>query len=215
MERCVWKPTEYCHLVETENTEERDKMCEYWGKYAYSKVYLMYWSYDPTSDKNYWYKEEVYWTGWEWNEENNHLHGIGTKRNINNEDEEQKSHMVFDLGFIHIISEKKLKEIKKELLRVQESLGYNIPEASLNSLVSSCQGLSLERIRRVLSKIIATYKEINIERTDDAIETAAEVIATGCPFCNTMMTDGIKNAEKEETVKVLDIAELIANAAEL
>ena len=58
-------------------------------------------------------------------------------------------------------------------------------------------------------------KEINIERTDDAIETAAEVIATGCPFCNTMMTDGIKNAEKEETVKVLDIAELIANAAEL
>lgn len=58
-------------------------------------------------------------------------------------------------------------------------------------------------------------KEINIERTEDAIETAAEVIATGCPFCNTMMTDGIKNAEKEETVKVLDIAELIANAAEL
>lgn len=58
-------------------------------------------------------------------------------------------------------------------------------------------------------------KEINIERTEDAIETTAEVIATGCPFCNTMMTDGIKNAEKEETVKVLDIAELIANAAEL
>ena len=58
-------------------------------------------------------------------------------------------------------------------------------------------------------------KEINIERTDDAIETGAEVIATGCPFCNTMMTDGIKNAEKEETIKVLDIAELIANASEL
>ena len=53
-------------------------------------------------------------------------------------------------------------EIKKELLRVQESLGYNIPEASLNSLVSYCQGLSLERIRSVLSKIIATYKEVNI-----------------------------------------------------
>lgn len=98
------------------DTEERDKMCKYWQEYAYSKVYLMYWSYDPTSDKNYWYKEEVYWTGWEWNEENNHLHGIGTMRNINNEGEEQKSHMVFDLGFIHIISEKKLKEIKKELL---------------------------------------------------------------------------------------------------
>ncbi|MDC0644351.1 (Fe-S)-binding protein [Crocinitomicaceae bacterium] len=58
-------------------------------------------------------------------------------------------------------------------------------------------------------------KEINIERTEDATATNAEVIATGCPFCNTMMTDGIKNAEKEGAVKVLDVAELIANAAEL
>lgn len=58
-------------------------------------------------------------------------------------------------------------------------------------------------------------KEINVERTEDALETAAEVIATGCPFCNTMMTDGIKNVEKEDKVQVLDIAELIANAAEL
>ena len=48
-------------------------------------------------------------------------------------------------------------------------------------------------------------KEINIERTEDATDTNAEVIATGCPFCNTMMTDGIKNAEKEGTVKVLDV----------
>ena len=58
-------------------------------------------------------------------------------------------------------------------------------------------------------------KEINIERTEDALETAAEIIATGCPFCNTMMTDGIKNVEKEDAIKVLDVAELIANAAEL
>jgi Fe-S oxidoreductase len=58
-------------------------------------------------------------------------------------------------------------------------------------------------------------KEINIERTEDALETAAEIIATGCPFCNTMMTDGIKNVEKEDAIKVLDVAELIANAADL
>jgi len=58
-------------------------------------------------------------------------------------------------------------------------------------------------------------KEINIERTEDAIETASQFIATGCPFCNTMMTDGVKNFEKEESIKVLDVAELIANAAEL
>jgi Fe-S oxidoreductase len=58
-------------------------------------------------------------------------------------------------------------------------------------------------------------KEINIERTEDALETKAGIIATGCPFCNTMMTDGVKHFEKEEDIKVLDIAELIANAADL
>ncbi len=58
-------------------------------------------------------------------------------------------------------------------------------------------------------------KEINIERTEEALGTTAQVIATGCPFCNTMMTDGVKNFEKEGDVKVLDVAELIANAAEL
>lgn len=51
---------------------------------------------------------------------------------------------------------------------------------------------------------------VNLERTNEALETGATVIAAACPFCNTMMTDGIKNREKEDTVQVLDIAELIA-----
>jgi Fe-S oxidoreductase len=58
-------------------------------------------------------------------------------------------------------------------------------------------------------------KEINIERTEDALETKPDIIAAGCPFCNTMMTDGIKNKEKETSVKVMDVAELIANAQDL
>ena len=58
-------------------------------------------------------------------------------------------------------------------------------------------------------------KEVNIERTEDALGTQAEIIATGCPFCNTMMTDGVKNFEKEGAVKVLDVAELIVHAADL
>ena len=58
-------------------------------------------------------------------------------------------------------------------------------------------------------------KEINLERTEDAIETSANIIATGCPFCNTMMTDGVKNFNKENEIVVMDVAELIANAAEL
>ncbi|MDE3144428.1 MAG: (Fe-S)-binding protein [Bacteroidota bacterium] len=52
-------------------------------------------------------------------------------------------------------------------------------------------------------------KRINIERADEALETGAKVIASACPFCNTMILDGVKNREKENEVAVLDIAELI------
>ncbi len=58
-------------------------------------------------------------------------------------------------------------------------------------------------------------KEINIERTEEALATSSNIIATGCPFCNTMMTDGVKNFNKENDVQVLDIAEMIASAADL
>ena len=58
-------------------------------------------------------------------------------------------------------------------------------------------------------------KEINIERTEEAVDTGAEIIAAGCPFCNTMMTDGVKSAQKEGKVEVMDIAELIASPADL
>ncbi|MCF6212513.1 MAG: (Fe-S)-binding protein [Flavobacteriaceae bacterium] len=58
-------------------------------------------------------------------------------------------------------------------------------------------------------------KEIFVERTEEALERSPDIIATGCPFCNTMMTDGVKNKEKENSIKVLDIAELIANAEDL
>jgi len=68
-------------------------------------------------------------------------------------------------------------EIRKELLRVQDSLGYSIPQLSLDNLVQSCQGLSLERIRRVLSKIIATYKEINIESLDLIFTEKKQIIS--------------------------------------
>ena len=51
---------------------------------------------------------------------------------------------------------------------------------------------------------------INFVRSDEAIATGASIIAAACPFCNTMMTDGVKNSNKEEDVRVLDIAEMIA-----
>ena len=55
-------------------------------------------------------------------------------------------------------------------------------------------------------------KEINIERTEEALATGANIIAAACPFCMTMMSDGVKNKEKEDSVKVLDLAELIAKS---
>ena len=58
-------------------------------------------------------------------------------------------------------------------------------------------------------------KEINIERTEQALETNPDIIAAGCPFCNTMMTDGVKNKEKEGSIAVMDIAELLQQADDL
>jgi Fe-S oxidoreductase len=58
-------------------------------------------------------------------------------------------------------------------------------------------------------------KDVNIERTEEALSIKPDVIATGCPFCNTMMTDGVKNKEKEGEVEVLDLAEMIATAKDL
>jgi heterodisulfide reductase subunit D len=58
-------------------------------------------------------------------------------------------------------------------------------------------------------------KEINVERTGEALDLNPDVIATGCPFCMTMMTDGVKHFNKEEKTKVLDVAELISSAMDL
>lgn len=58
-------------------------------------------------------------------------------------------------------------------------------------------------------------KDINIARTEQALEVQPEIIAAACPFCNTMMTDGVKNKEKEASIAIMDIAELIASAEDL
>ena len=61
----------------------------------------------------------------------------------------------------------------------------------------------------------AGAKDINIERTEEAIALKPSIIAAGCPFCNTMLTDGVKGKEKEGEVQVMDVDEMIANADEL
>lgn len=54
--------------------------------------------------------------------------------------------------------------------------------------------------------------EVNNERTAEALALKPDVIALGCPFCNTMITDGVKHFNKENDTKVLDVAELVASA---
>jgi Fe-S oxidoreductase len=56
-----------------------------------------------------------------------------------------------------------------------------------------------------------TGKKVNIERSEEAIATGADVVATGCPFCFVMMDDGIKELGADEQVKVMDIATLLAD----
>jgi Fe-S oxidoreductase len=55
-------------------------------------------------------------------------------------------------------------------------------------------------------------KDINVARTEEALATGADTIAVACPFCMTMMSDGVKNKEREGDVKVRDLAELIAES---
>lgn len=58
-------------------------------------------------------------------------------------------------------------------------------------------------------------KEVSEHRTEQAMDTKAEVIATGCPFCGTMMGDGVKSKNQEDNLKVQDVAEMIAEADDL
>jgi heterodisulfide reductase subunit D len=55
-------------------------------------------------------------------------------------------------------------------------------------------------------------KDINIERMEDVLESKATIVAAACPFCMTMLSDGVKGKEKEQEIQVLDIAEITARA---
>jgi Fe-S oxidoreductase len=98
---------------------------------------------------------------------------------------------------------------------------YDAPRSLLNGL--DVQYAEMKRNKRnslccgaggaqMFKEPEAGDKDINILRTEDALALNPDIIATGCPFCNTMMTDGVKAKEKEAEIAVLDIAELIADA---
>jgi heterodisulfide reductase subunit D len=86
-------------------------------------------------------------------------------------------------------------------------LGVDLVEMKRSKARSFCCGAGGSQMFKDAEK---GDKEINIDRTEEALKLNPELIATGCPFCNTMMTDGVASLSKD-TVEVLDIAELIAD----
>lgn len=92
---------------------------------------------------------------------------------------------------------------------LMEQLEVNLVEMKRNKLTSLCCGAGGAQMFKEPEN---GSQDVNVLRTEDAMETSAEIIATGCPFCNTMMTDGVKAKEQEGKIEVLDVAELIANS---
>ncbi|NJN50244.1 MAG: (Fe-S)-binding protein [Polaribacter sp.] len=100
-------------------------------------------------------------------------------------------------------------ESPRDLIR---RLGVNFTEMKRNKSNALCCGAGGAQMFKEPEK---GDMDINILRTKEALETKPQIIATGCPYCNTMMTDGIKFHEKESEVSVKDVAELIAEANNL
>ncbi|GET46387.1 (Fe-S)-binding protein [Capnocytophaga felis] len=92
---------------------------------------------------------------------------------------------------------------------VLQALGANLTEMKKSKKRSLCCGAGGAQMFKEPEK---GNKDINVLRTEHALETQPNIIATACPFCNTMLTDGIKFKEKEDSVEVLDIAELLYEA---
>ena len=89
-----------------------------------------------------------------------------------------------------------------------KELGVSFTEMKHNQRNSLCCGAGGAQMFKEPEK---GDKDINVLRTEDALETNPKVIITACPFCNTMMTDGVKAKEKEADIEVLDIAEMLSN----
>lgn len=96
--------------------------------------------------------------------------------------------------------------------RVIEKLDAELSEMKRSRANGFCCGAGGAQMFKEAEK---GNKEVNVERSEEALELQPDVIAVGCPFCMTMMTDGVKHFNKEDKTKVLDVAELIAQANDL
>jgi heterodisulfide reductase subunit D len=102
--------------------------------------------------------------------------------------------------------------IYKEPRTILKALTGNLVEMNRNKSFALCCGAGGAQMFKEAEK---GDKEVFIERTEDALKTDADIIATACPFCMTMMTDGLKYKNKEDEVKNFDIAELIVQTLDI
>jgi heterodisulfide reductase subunit D len=103
-------------------------------------------------------------------------------------------------------------DIYEEPRQILKKLTGNVIEMHRNKSFALCCGAGGGQMFKEAEN---GDKEVFIERTEDALKTEAKVIATACPFCMTMLTDGLKYKNREEDIKNLDIAELIAQSLKI
>ena len=99
--------------------------------------------------------------------------------------------------------------IYNEPREIVKAMSADVIEMKRNKSFALCCGAGGGQMFKEAEK---GDKEIFIERTEEALETGADIITTACPFCMTMITDGLKYKNREENVRNLDIAELVAEA---
>jgi len=103
-------------------------------------------------------------------------------------------------------------DIYEEPRLILKKVTENLIEMDRNKSFALCCGAGGAQMFKEAEK---GEKEVFIERTEEALKTEAKVIATACPFCMTMLTDGLKYKNREEEIRNLDIAELVAQSLEL
>ncbi len=96
---------------------------------------------------------------------------------------------------------------------------YSAPRLIINTLASDFKEMKRNRSfalccgaggGQMFKEAEAGDKEVFIERTEEAVESGADIIVTACPYCMVMMTDGLKYKNLENSKKTYDIAELVA-----
>ncbi len=103
--------------------------------------------------------------------------------------------------------------IYDEPRKILQAVGANVQEIDKSRRFGFCCGAGGGRMW-LEEEAVAGFKRINQSRTEQLLQTAPQSIASNCPFCLTMISDGVKEAGQEEQVKVLDLCEILWNSVE-